>query len=118
MSVKARIKIRIVFLCIAPFLAGYALINKPIEFVDEFINTALFPPYSGPKAKITVADFEVMTAKATSDISSDLREILIAGLLKSGRFDLASIPKDGVVKSSGLIIATRLLDFEPYGQVS
>ncbi len=96
-------------------LAGCALLNKPIAFVDDFINTAFFPPYSGPKAKITVADFEVMTAKATTDISADLRELLIAGLLKSQRFELISLSKDGAIKPSGLIIATRLLDFEPYG---
>lgn len=110
-----RLKLLSILFCAVSFLSGCALINKPIEFVDEFINSAFFPPYSGPKAKITVADFEVMTAKATSDISSDLRELLIAGLLKSGRFELISLPKDGTVKSSGLIVATRLLDFEPYG---
>lgn len=94
---------------------GCALLRKPIEFVDEFINTTLFPPYSGPKAKITIADFEIMTAKATSDISSNLHELLVSGLLKSGRFEIVSLPKDSVDKPSGLIIATRLLDFEPYG---
>jgi len=94
---------------------GCALLNKPIEFVDEFINTTLFPPYSGPKAKIIIADFEVMTAKATTDVSSNLRDLLIFGLLKSQRFALISLPKNGDSKPLGLIIATRLLDFEPYG---
>ncbi|MFA5310751.1 MAG: CsgG/HfaB family protein [Candidatus Omnitrophota bacterium] len=96
-------------------LTGCALINKPIEFVDDFISSAFFPPYSGPKAKVLVADFEVMTAKATVDIGSNLRDLLIAGLVKSQRFELVSLPKDASDKPSGLIIATRLLDFEPYG---
>ena len=96
-------------------VTGCALINKPIEFVDDFINSAFFPPYSGPKAKVIVADFEVMTAKATVDIGSNLRDLLITGLVKSQRFELMSLPKDASEKPAGLIIATRLLDFEPYG---
>ncbi|MBN2830704.1 MAG: hypothetical protein JXL82_00280, partial [Candidatus Omnitrophica bacterium] len=115
---KMRFKLIPVFILmvLALQLLGCALLRKPVEFVDEFINTAFFPPYSGPKAKITIADFEIMTAKATSDISLSLRELLISGLEKSGRFEIVSLPKeDSLGKYSGLIIATRLLDFEPYG---
>ncbi|MBM3243776.1 MAG: hypothetical protein FJZ12_02950 [Candidatus Omnitrophica bacterium] len=112
-------KPKVILILILVFLIsqvlGCAILQKPIEFVDEFINTTFFPPYSGPKAKLTVADFEIMTAKATSDISSNLRDLLISGLQKSGRFEILSLSKDGINKDSGLIISTRLLDFEPYG---
>ncbi len=105
----------LVLVSVCFLVTGCALINKPIEFVDDFINSAFFPPYSGPKAKVIVADFEVMTAKATVDIGSNLRDLLITGLVKSQRFELMSLPKDASEKPAGLIIATRLLDFEPYG---
>jgi len=96
-------------------LSGCFVLQKPVEFVDEFISTTFFPPYSGPRAEITIADFEIMTTKATSDISSDLRELLISGLIKSGRFEIAGLNKESPEKSQGLVIAMRLLDFEPYG---
>jgi curli biogenesis system outer membrane secretion channel CsgG len=115
MSVGVGFKNIIFFICIVPFFAGCVLVNKSVGLMDGFLNNSSFPVYSGPKVKITVADFEVITAKATSDISLGLKEVLIAGLLKSGRFDLSAIPKDEDVKPLGLVIATRLLDFEPYG---
>lgn len=96
-------------------LSGCALLNKPIEFVDEFINSTFFPHYAGPKAKITVADFEIMTAKATSDIGAGLRELLISGLINSKRFELQDISKGDKDTSSGIVIAAQLTDLEPYG---
>ena len=94
---------------------GCALLNKPIEFAGGIINTTFSSPYSGLKAKIIIADFEVMTAKATTEISSNLRDLLTSEILKSQRFQIVSLPKDDMEKPLGLIIATKLLDFEPYG---
>lgn len=94
---------------------GCALLNKPIEFAGELISNTFSSPYSGPKAKIIIADFEVMTAKATTEISSNLRDLLASGILKSQRFQIVSLSKDDGEKPTGLIIATKLLDFEPYG---
>lgn len=96
-------------------ICGCALINKPIEFAGELINTTFSSTYSGPKAKVIIADFEVLTAKATTEISSNLRDLLSSGILKSQRFQVVSLPKDDSEKPLGLIIATKLLDFEPYG---
>lgn len=96
-------------------LYGCALIKKPIKFAGDLIDTAFSSTYSGPKAKIVVADFEVMTAKATTEISSSLRDLLAAGILKSQRFEIVSLPKGDGEKPLSLIIATKLLDFEPYG---
>ncbi|PIP19584.1 MAG: hypothetical protein COT38_05880 [Candidatus Omnitrophica bacterium CG08_land_8_20_14_0_20_41_16] len=94
---------------------GCAVLNKPVKFVNEFVSHTFFPPYSGPKAKVIIADFEIMTAKATAEMSSNLRELLASGLLKSQHFQLAAPGKDNNEKPSGLIIATELLDFEPRG---
>ncbi len=93
---------------------GCALINKPIEFAGGIINTTFSAPYSGPKAKVIIADFEVMTPKATTEISSNLRDLLTAEILKSKRFQIVSLPQGDAEKPFGLIIATKLLDFEPY----
>jgi curli biogenesis system outer membrane secretion channel CsgG len=86
---------------------GCALLNKPIKF-------AFSSAYSGPKARVIIADFEVMTSKATTEISSNLRDLLTSEILKSQRFQIISLPKDDGEKPIGLIIATKLLDFEPY----
>jgi curli biogenesis system outer membrane secretion channel CsgG len=48
--------------------------------------TASLPVYSGPKAQIAVADFEVRAGKATAQIGFGLREMLAAALVESGRF--------------------------------
>ncbi|MFA5287540.1 MAG: CsgG/HfaB family protein [Candidatus Omnitrophota bacterium] len=104
-----------ILLVVAYGVYGCALLNKPIEFAGGLINTTFSSPYSGPKAKIIIADFEVMTAKATTEISSNLRDLLTSGIVKSKRFEIVSLPKDDGEKPLGLIIATKLLDFEPYG---
>ena len=89
-------------------LAGCAVINKPVQFIGQ----AFFPPYSGPKTTIIVADFEIKAAKATADVGSGLQDMLIAGLNKTNRFLIIS-PKDSTNQSAKLIIATEVVDFEP-----
>ena len=64
------------------------------------------------KAKITVADFEVKTAKADKEAVLALREKLISVLLKSNRF-LISEP---ALKQADLILTATLVEFEPQGQ--
>lgn len=44
------------------------------------------PPYSGLKARITVADFDIKAAKANSEIGKDLRQMLVTALINSNRF--------------------------------
>lgn len=69
-------------------------------------DIAILPPYSGPKTKIVVADFEVKANKATDEIGRDLRETLIMALKNSNRFLIvepqelsAAIPSITVVVS-------------------
>ena len=89
-------------------LAGCAVLDKPVQFIGQ----AFFPPYSGPKAAIIVADFEIKAVKATVDVGSGLQDMLIAGLDKTNRFLIIS-PKDNTNKNAKLIIATEVVDFEP-----
>jgi curli biogenesis system outer membrane secretion channel CsgG len=98
----------------AGLLAGCAVLNKPVEFVDKFIGQTFFPPYSGPKVKIAVADFEIKAAKATSGVGLDLKEMLVAGLTKSNHFTVISnVQGDSAKEESAIIIAVEIINFEP-----
>lgn len=48
-----------------------------------------FPVYSGPKARIALADFDVKAGKATLQIGSGLRAMLVTALVNSGCFLVA-----------------------------
>lgn len=111
---KFKYTLGVIFITLFANLTGCALINKPVQFVDRFIGHTFFPPYSGAKAKIVVADFEIKAAKATTEVGVDLREMLIAGLIKSNRFSVASALKENTEKTgNSIIIATEVINFEP-----
>lgn len=95
------------------------------------------PAYSGLKARIAVSDFDVKSAKATGEIGTGLREMLITALVNSNRFrvverqvlnavmqeqDLAvsgtaaqaaSGAQRGQIKTADLIITAAVAEFEP-----
>ncbi|MFH1397506.1 MAG: hypothetical protein ABIH27_03020, partial [Candidatus Omnitrophota bacterium] len=48
--------------------------TQPTAQVDNNAGAQGLPPYSGPKARIAVADFDVKAAKATGEIGSGLKE--------------------------------------------
>lgn len=79
-----------------------ASINKPA-------GIAVLPPYSGPKAKIAVPDFEVKVAKAGGEIGSGLREMLIGALINSARFKVVE-RQAGI---ADLIISATVIEFAP-----
>ncbi|MCM8799464.1 MAG: hypothetical protein NC900_01865 [Candidatus Omnitrophica bacterium] len=117
-------------------LFGCASLMQPTAQVDTTAGAQPLPPYSGPKARIAVAEFEVKAAKATSEIGSGLREMLITALVNSNRFSvverqvLGAImqeqelaisgagapdtgPKRGQIKTADLIITAAVTEFEP-----
>lgn len=74
----------------------------------------LLPPYSGPKARASVVDFDIKTPKASSEVSSGLREMLVKALVSTNRFsivDRQELKTDEKAKS--IIIATTILEFKP-----
>ncbi|MFH1876902.1 MAG: CsgG/HfaB family protein [Candidatus Omnitrophota bacterium] len=103
--------------------------------VDNNAGTQALPPYSGPKARIAVADFDVKAAKATYEIGSGLREMLITALINSSRFSVlerqvlnavmqeqqlaisgaaqAGGPSRGQIKTADLIVTAAVTEFEP-----
>lgn len=121
-------------------LVGCATLDQmtqPSAQVDNTAGTAPLPPYSGPKARIAVADFDVKAAKATYEIGSGLREMLVTALMNSNRFSVverqvlnavmqeqqlaASGAADqtsggaqrGKIKTADLIITAAVTEFEP-----
>lgn len=93
--------------------AGCAVLKNPVQFVDDFIGSALFPAYSGPKANIVVADFEVKTTNVTAEVNAALREMLVEELNKTNRFSIIPAAQDYAGKNAGLIIAVGVIEFDP-----
>ncbi len=111
-------------------------LTQPSAQVDNNAGTTSLPPYSGPKARIAVADFEVKAAKATGEVGSGLREMLTTALVNSNRFRVverqvlnavmqeqelaasgAAVPGGGAargaIKTADLIITAAVTEFEP-----
>jgi curli biogenesis system outer membrane secretion channel CsgG len=131
-------KIFSVILCglMAVSLTGCATMMQPTAQIDNNAGAAALPPYSGPKARIAVADFDVKAAKATGEIGSGLREMLITALMNSNRFSvlerqaLSAVMQEqelsasgavqqgaqvqrGQLKAADLIITAAVTEFEP-----
>jgi len=75
-------------------------ILKSVTKVESTAGVQALPPYSGPKARIAVADFEVITAKASGKVGSGLREMLINSLVDSNRFSVVELAAQEVVKKT------------------
>lgn len=103
---------------------------------DELSGLDSLPAYSGPKARIVVADFEVKAAKASAEIGSGLKEMLLSSLVNSSRFsvverqtlnairqeqgivltegqDAEGGPERSKIKAADLIITGAVTEFEP-----
>ena len=118
-------------------LSGCASLRRPSARIDNNAGATPLPPYSGPKARIAVADFEVKAAKAGGEIGSGLREMLVTALINSNRFSVlerqalnaviqeqelvaygaAQEGQDGAqrgkIKTADLIITAAVTEFEP-----
>ncbi|MDD4980204.1 MAG: CsgG/HfaB family protein [Candidatus Omnitrophica bacterium] len=88
-------------------LMGCALIHRKAALNNA--GAAPLPSYSGPKARIAVADFEVKAAKATAEAGLGLREMLVMALANSNRFSVVERQESG----ADLIISAAVTEFEP-----
>jgi len=108
---------------------------QPTAQVDNNAGTAAMPPYSGPKARIAVAEFDVKAARADGEIGTGLREMLVTALMNSNRFrvverqvlnalmqeqELASSGaaqavgvQRGQIKTADIMITAAVTEFEP-----
>jgi len=118
-------------------LTGCETMSQPTAQVDNNAGVAPLPPYSGPKARVAVADFDVKAAKAHGEIGTGLREMLVTALINSSRFSVlerqalsavmqeqelsasgaaqsgAGGPQRGKIKTADLIITAAVTEFEP-----
>ena len=118
-------------------LVGCASLMQPTAQVDNTAGAQALPPYSGPKARIAVADFDVKAAKAGGEIGTGLREMLVTALINSSRFSvlerqaLSAVMQEqelgasgasqqgaggaqrGRIKTADLIITAAVTEFEP-----
>jgi curli biogenesis system outer membrane secretion channel CsgG len=120
-------------------IAGCATLDQltqPSAQVDNNAGTTPLPPYSGPRARIAVADFDVKAAKAYGEIGTGLREMLITALVNSNRFrvverqvlnalmqeqELAASgaaaqgtgAQRGQIKTADVIVTAAVTEFEP-----
>lgn len=117
--------------------AGMQQMTQPTAQVDNNAGAQPLPPYSGPRARIAVADFDVKAAKATGEIGTGLREMLVTALINSSRFRVverqvlnalmqeqelsasgaaqqgAGGPQRGQLKTAELIVTAAVTEFEP-----
>jgi len=122
--------------CLVFSLTGCASLMQPTAQVEPTAGVQALPPYSGPKARIAVADFDVKAAKASWEIGSGLREMLVTALVNSNRFsvverqvleavmkeqelsasgaadDTAKIER-GKIRTAELIVTAAVTEFEP-----
>ncbi|MCM8831572.1 MAG: CsgG/HfaB family protein [Candidatus Omnitrophica bacterium] len=126
----------LIFLFLIIFSNNSSFAIQPTAKVDDTAGTQPLPPYFGPKARVAVANFEVKAAKATYEIGSGLREMLITALVNSQRFSVverqvlnavmqeqelaisgaaqsSSGPQRGQIKTADLIITAAVTEFEP-----
>jgi len=110
--------------------------TQPTATVDNTAGAPALPPYSGPKARIAVADFDVKAAKAGGEIGTGLREMLVTALINSNRFKVVERqvldavmkeqelsasgaaqagtgPQRGQIKTADLIITAAVTEFQP-----
>ncbi len=126
------------FVCVLcpVILIGCASMTQPTAQVDNTAGAQPLPPYSGPRARVAVADFDVKAAKATFEIGSGLREMLVTALINSNRFSVlerqvleavmkeqelsisgaaqpGSGPTRGQIKTADIIVTAAVTEFEP-----
>lgn len=126
----------VLVMCSAVGCASSGTLTQPTAQADNTAGALPLPPYSGPKARVAIAGFDVKAAKANGAIGSGLREMLITALLNSNRFsvfergelnaimqeqelavsgagDPATGPERGKIKTADLIISAAVTEFEP-----
>ncbi len=92
-----------------------ALISPSSQAREAGLGIIALPPYSGAKAKVVVADFDLKAAKAGAEVGAGLREMLANALNNSNRFLIIDRQKTGTAinKISDIIIAISVVEFEP-----
>jgi len=98
-------------------MAGCASFDskQPTVQADNSAGGAPLPSYSGSKARIAVADFDIKATKASNQIGSGLREMLVTALINSSRFLVLERQALNLAaqEQADLIITAAVTEFEP-----
>ena len=110
-------------------LPGCSTVSGPARQSDNAAGTPGLPPYTGPKARISVTEFDVKATKASVSVSAGLREMLVNALVNSNRFRVVELPapataakeqeqkavdqKTAEQKTADLLITVSVAEFEP-----
>lgn len=94
--------------------AALRKITPPVMRPKGPAGTGLLPQYSGLKASIAVADFEIKTVTVSAEVGLGLRKALVAVLTHSNRFSVVerSSASQGLPQAD-LIIAAAITEFNP-----
>lgn len=115
---------KVLLICAAiAILAGLTGCSSFLRPKGKVEAGRVLPFYSGSKARIAIADFNIETAKAAPEIAWALREMLVKALLSSNRFSIAERQElnagelnggvQGKAKPPDLIINVSVAEFEP-----
>lgn len=69
--------------------------------------------YAGPRARVTVPEFEVAAVKAGMPVGNGLRRMLTVALINSGRFAVSEGQLKGQNKTADLMVSAVVNEFEP-----
>ena len=69
------------------------------------------PVYSGPRARLAVADLQMKSAKAGQEAGQSVREMFIATLENTKRFNIVGIKNE--TSGADLIVNVAVVEFEP-----
>ncbi len=105
MTNKTKNNLLLVFcvLCLVSLSGCAGFFKKPVELK----GVAGVMPYSGKKARLAIADFEIKTIKANNEIGTTLRQLLLTSLEGTSRFEIG--------KTGDLIISVSVVEFQPQG---
>ena len=107
LKTKVRMKFRS-FVCGLMLLAVTGCFSaKPQAQLDKSLTGQPIGRYRGPKAKITVSDFELKTAGVSSEAGSALKEAFISSLNNTRRFLIVG------QQEADLVIGVQVNEFVP-----
>ena len=100
---------------VLPFFVHFWLIIALAGCAGVAKDKINLPGYSGLKARIAVADFQVNADKAVKEIGLDLRGMLVTTLANSNRFIIVEQkePPDSQAKPADSMIYAAVSEFEP-----
>lgn len=88
-------------------LSGCVSMPKPIAKIIHPSGAGVLGLYSGPKAGLVIADFEIRDALLTPDVALGLREMLLGTFINSNRFLMLE------PKTTDLMLMIAVTEFQP-----